>query len=267
LAAANPAVPQSWNRYAYVVGDPVNGNDPLGLDGSCGNSAVPNASQTGPPAGCNTIGSTASSQGWTSWNNDPTGLSQGGAPTLPVDQAAVGESIYSSGVGGWFWLSAGAALVGDPDSTLSPPQIWQNIAGFSGGTLGFGSFNQDTNVVTLTLTVNGVKWTITAGDGGADIWDISPSPDSDSPAYPSASAFTGPTAFSWAPDPGTLMPKCQKGTHPDPLNDVCVANRPTAPIQGAPQPPPATSGVRPSPVSPTPPVRRPLRLFGVDGAT
>jgi len=26
--------PQSWNWYSYVVGDPINGNDPFGLDGS-----------------------------------------------------------------------------------------------------------------------------------------------------------------------------------------------------------------------------------------
>jgi hypothetical protein len=28
----NPRNPQSFNRYAYVMGDPVNGNDPSGLD-------------------------------------------------------------------------------------------------------------------------------------------------------------------------------------------------------------------------------------------
>ncbi len=31
LAAANPTNPQSWNRYAYVVNNPVNAVDPLGL--------------------------------------------------------------------------------------------------------------------------------------------------------------------------------------------------------------------------------------------
>jgi RHS repeat-associated protein len=28
----NPGNPQSWNRYSYTLGDPVNGNDPSGLD-------------------------------------------------------------------------------------------------------------------------------------------------------------------------------------------------------------------------------------------
>jgi len=32
--AARPRDPQSWNRYAYVAGDPVNRFDPLGMDGS-----------------------------------------------------------------------------------------------------------------------------------------------------------------------------------------------------------------------------------------
>jgi RHS repeat-associated protein len=30
----DPSVPLSWNRYGYVLGDPVNGNDPNGLCGS-----------------------------------------------------------------------------------------------------------------------------------------------------------------------------------------------------------------------------------------
>ena len=30
--AVNPANPQSWNMYAYALGDPVNNRDPLGLD-------------------------------------------------------------------------------------------------------------------------------------------------------------------------------------------------------------------------------------------
>ena len=34
--AARPQNPGTWNRYAYTAGDPVNGNDPSGLDGYSG---------------------------------------------------------------------------------------------------------------------------------------------------------------------------------------------------------------------------------------
>jgi RHS repeat-associated protein len=32
LAAVDPSNPQSWNRYSYVINDPINALDPLGLD-------------------------------------------------------------------------------------------------------------------------------------------------------------------------------------------------------------------------------------------
>jgi len=41
LAAVNPANPQSWNRYAYVNGSPLNSVDPLGLDPITGYTPAP----------------------------------------------------------------------------------------------------------------------------------------------------------------------------------------------------------------------------------
>jgi RHS repeat-associated protein len=41
----SPRNPTSWNRYSYVLGDPINGNDPRGLE--CGTTS----NQTGAPSG------------------------------------------------------------------------------------------------------------------------------------------------------------------------------------------------------------------------
>ena len=41
LAAVNPADPQSWNRYGYVIGDPLNLTDPSGLGPRRGHPRIP----------------------------------------------------------------------------------------------------------------------------------------------------------------------------------------------------------------------------------
>ncbi len=55
MAAVDPSLPQSWNRYAYVSGDPTSQTDPLGLDGACGPSG------TWMGEGCYSYGGTGSS--------------------------------------------------------------------------------------------------------------------------------------------------------------------------------------------------------------
>jgi len=94
--------PQSWNRYSYVVGDPINGNGLDGLaSGACGSVSVITAWLTGPPGSCGSLNPwSVSIDTWTSYSG--TGLSQGGTINQ-VDLAAWGELTYAQSANTAFW--------------------------------------------------------------------------------------------------------------------------------------------------------------------
>jgi RHS repeat-associated protein len=52
LAAVDPANPQTWNRYAYVMNSPMNATDPLGLLQQCGPGFQPFYTQPGVGGEC-----------------------------------------------------------------------------------------------------------------------------------------------------------------------------------------------------------------------
>ena len=84
LAAVNPANPQTWNRYAYVMNSPLSLVDPLGLD--CGAGTVNNFGDNGLLPGSITTDAS------------------GRCPTAPIDW----EWVCSSGTVLWDGAEAGS---------------------------------------------------------------------------------------------------------------------------------------------------------------
>ena len=230
--------PQTWNRYAYVNGDPVDGNDPFGLDdgpgGICGATSVFNASLTGPPAACNTLAATAWSAGLDTWSTyaggtgGVSGLSQNTTITQ-VDIGAADELIYAQGVTAFFW----AQLVGLPpaldpstfnwnqialgvceDFLLDPSALRQcqdDVFALSGGVIGCSGPSE---------------FPCTLGE-----LTIIP-PNSPQPPQP---VVLGPLGPPFAPNP--TAPTCQKGFHPSPMGGGSYFNcapNPSVPVPAAP---------------------------------
>jgi RHS repeat-associated protein len=226
--------PQAWNRYSYVNGDPINGNDPFGLDGGmasaiCGAASglVFSATLTGPSGACNSAAVTAWSTPVGSYSSsDPLayggidsfstytgiGLSQS-ATVTQIDLAAVGEGDYGQWESGMFWWNTATTecpVVGANSGSSTEATCYDDMVTFSGGSIQKvpGGLSDFLGPVALKAPTLG------------------------QPPQPLLGGSLVPT---FAPNP--TQPTCQAGYHPDPVGGVgnyqCVLNptRPVLPIR------------------------------------
>ena len=150
--SAGPNVPQSWNRYSYVLSDPINHFDPTGLDCADTNPIGPlTMGSPDCPTGPGGTGFDPGALGFDSWTTLPTGLSNQGGINV-VDQAGVDEGAYANGVDSEFidqYCSGtdvagcvdaltGLLQSGQCDCTIPPlsqvdwGQVWADITGAIG---------------------------------------------------------------------------------------------------------------------------------------
>jgi RHS repeat-associated protein len=108
-SSAKPEDPVSWNRYNYLIGDPVNGSDPRGLDGTyCGPDLVWDGE------GCTDLGIGMSlsnipmSGAYNPYGVGPTGQSSNPGSMIGQTSADLLEG-YNSYVGGLPVLTASTA--------------------------------------------------------------------------------------------------------------------------------------------------------------
>jgi RHS repeat-associated protein len=244
-AAASPGNPQSWNRYAYVNGDPLRRKD---LKGLCMQWFSP---QTGAQGDCTNAGLMAyglNSDVFDSWTNAPgNGLGNQGA-IFDVDIAGRDQQRYGKNMAFMFWTgvvqwaannfangNTGLAQTYAEDvAYLSGGAVDPNSVHMIGGLLGWNEAAQKMGQEVFIELSPGTPGVL----GPAGTPGPPPSTGDQVSATPvgGPTSMTAPMALPFAPDPTYVKGYCPTGYHwqPYPFNPAAGACYLSGPLQPMP---------------------------------
>lgn len=118
----DPATPMSWNKYAYVLGDPINWLDPEGMEEQSSEGAPPKSGQapcTLNPQQCNPFGSGPSYNAGPKLPPCPPTPAVGGLPAGSASNQIAANVALAQKQSASFLSLATSATVGDPEGPSS----------------------------------------------------------------------------------------------------------------------------------------------------
>jgi RHS repeat-associated protein len=182
LAAANPANPQSWNRYAYVGNNPLSFIDPLGLQSGC--SPEPSADQGYWPGSFINCPTNAQLQEIESEECSPSGLSNSCSPGYqPGSENGAAEAKYINTVNAVFEMEF---LNAEYNGGVPLSKLQAYMSAFPNSMLAFGLLASDSLEFVTT-------WGVTIADFNLYGWKVVDNP------LQLAGLYASPVASPWMP--------------------------------------------------------------------